>query len=969
MGTDTYVSGTADHFSVRKKSLFPWPAYLFITLVIAAIAVAADQAGWLKRLNNLFYDIVISADSRPPAGNIAIIAIDEKSIARLGRWPWSREIHTRLLRRLSKLDHPATGFDIIFSEPSANLQVDNELARAIRAHARVVLPVVPTTGYESGSVRELHPIALLEESVAGLGSVDAELDEDGICRSLYLLSGLGAATWPSFPLAMLSLNMPDIEDRLPGETNPELGGSTPGKWVRDKRVFIPFAGPPGHYPTISYVDVLEGKTKLDDLAGKYLLVGVTAAGIGDRLPTPTTGNDYQMSGVETMANVLDAISNDLLITSVNKQYQTYFTFLAVMIPLLLYPLLGVRLSLIMWASASLCILIFSALLLQSQYWLPPATAFIFTIIAFPIWAWSRLKVSSQMLTEVDEKRSAEMDAVDHGLIILDMNLRIEHMNELAEKMVNSRLRDVVNLPLDTVIPEFDVETGINGAAGENNEAVPIPKVDELIINDYTGNPNKVYIHSNPFSDRWGNSRGHVINLSLDPASLSNRAGNNAEQHHDELTGLFDRTSISHWINQEIKKASEPGDLYVLNIDIDNLTLITSSRNHQFSDQVTVKYVHRLQGICSDDDTLGRLGSDQLVLLLKNGDINYVKKIAAEIIDQAKHPIIQGTEQIILAVNIGISHYPTDGDDAETLLKHASFAIRQNESTARTGYKFYSRNDHELSMLDHNLEQNLRQSINNNTLELYFQPQIDLKSGEVIGFESLLRWKDKNNLFVSTDKAIKLAEQSELIHQLGRWVVHAACEQIQQWQQSSIPIRRFSINLSPADLEQQDFLEYATHEIQSHAIDPSVLELEITEHSVLKNTDLSMHVLNAFNDMGTRLAIDDFGTGYSTFNYLKSLPVKTVKIDKSFVQNMVEIKDDAFITLSIISMAHGLGINVVAEGIEMESQLKMLTRQGCDIAQGYLISRPMPAAEVKKWLNEKCQKRNGMYHFKGFSKWI
>lgn len=953
---------------MRSKHKSTWRVYLLVAIVISVTTVAIDQWGWFKRFDNLVYDQLIMADSRPAADNIVIIAIDEKSLEQLGRWPWPRELHTRLMQQLIAVDDAIVGIDIIFSEPYESPQVDHQLAQAIHDHGRVVLPVVPVSGYKAGTISERHPIPLLEAAAARIGNVDAELDEDGISRSIYLLGGLGAPIWPSFPLAMLSLKETDIEDHLPGTRNKGSNSSRQGEWVRDYLVRVPFTGPPGNYQHLSYIDVLEGRVAPADLAGKYLLIGVTASGIGDRMPTPTTGHNYQMPGVEYMANVLDALLADSMITIIGNPYRMALVFLLVLLPLLIYPVLTVRLSLLVWLSATLLVLGSSAALLQWQLWLPPAAALISLMITFPVWVWSRLRKSSMRVNEVEQNRSAAMDAVDHGVIILDTDFRIEHMNSLAEQMTSCKLENVANQKLGTVLPGMEVkrDSATSDTEVRHQDISLLPKEIELV--EEGGSLNRVYVRINPFSDRWGGSRGYVLNLALDPSSLSSRNSVGAEANYDARTGLYDRTYISSHIREMMTDVTADGEFYVLNIDIDNLALITDSGISASTDQLLLEFVQRLKTINHEDNELARVGSDQLVLLTKTDDLVAVELFAAEIIRQTTQPVYLDGSPVMLSVNIGISHYPTDGHDAETLLKHASFAIRQNESMARTRYKFYSRKDHEISLLDHGIEQGLRKSLDEDALQLFYQPKISLQTGEVVGFEALLRWIGKDGKFMSTEKVITIAEQSELIHELGSWVVNTACQQMEQWQQEDLPFGCLSINLSPADLERAGFLEDTIKVLQKRNIDPARLEFEITEHSVLKETDLSAKVLESFRDVGVNLTIDDFGTGYSTFNYLKAIPVNTIKIDKSFVEYMADIEDDAFIVMTMISMAHGLGIYVVAEGIETPVQARMLKQQGCDAIQGYLVSRPIPADEVANWLNDNCQHREDKYYLKDYSAW-
>lgn len=936
---------------------YPGRAYLGIVMLVAVATVVIDLAGLLKPVDNLIYDQLVLTAQRPAASDIVIVAIDEKSLDQLGRWPWPRGTHTELLNILNAYAPLSVGIDIIFSEPSSHTGEDAELADAIARNGRVVLPVVPIIDHSSSEIVERHPITVLEQAAARLGSVDAEIDSDGISRSLYLLSGLSIPIWPSFPLAMQSLVDPGIEDQIPGVQYVNPADRYPGEWVRDHHVLVPFSGPPGHYTRLSYSDVLAGNVLASDIDGKHVLVGLTAAGIGDRLPTPSTGHSYQMPGVEYMANVLDAIMGGRLITSLGDQKRAVIVFSLVLLAMLLYPLFSVWMSLIVWGIGMALALSIAVIFFQFQLWFPPAALLASLFIFFPVWAWSGLRSSSRLVTEIRQERSAAMDAVDHGLVILDRDMVVDHMNAQAEMIAGVTLADIVGKDIRTLLPGGDY-------IGEMKPPHPyIPEV--LNWPDTQGHDRDIFLHINPFSDRWGGARGYVLNLALHADGIP-IAGISNHYSNVEL-GLSDRSSISEYLLRAINDDSID-ELHVFHIDIENLALIASGYLSVSPESLLSEYASRLKSSLGERHPLGRIGSDQLVYVASGTDREAAIVLAETIIQQAKQPIILDGSETVLSVNVGISQYPSDGKAPENLLKHASYAIRQNESRSRSRFKFYSRSDHEISMLDHDIEQRLRKALDQHKLTLYFQPQVSLSDGALVGFEALLRWIDDDGRQNSIDKAITIAEQSDLIHDIGQWVMKNALERLRLWIGEDIAVGRISVNLSPADIEREGFLNETLQCIQDNSIPPERLEFEITEHSVMKNTNVSTETLKSFRNNNINLSIDDFGTGYSSFDYLKNLNVDTVKIDKSFIESITEIRDDAFIVLSMISMAHGLGIDVIAEGIEKPEQAQLLAEYGCDIIQGYLVSRPIPASGVSDWVARHCSRQAEKSYLNNYKTW-
>ena len=371
-----------------------------LTLVLVGLAVALAQGNWLWRFDQLIYDAQLRLWSRPAPEDIIIIAIDEASLTRFGRWPWPRELHARLLDKLTAERPRAVAIDIIFAEPNLTDRAgDAELAAAIMRSGRVVLPVLMEQSRDSGPPIETLPLPILAEAAAGMGHVHVELDPDGIARSLYLHEGLGEAFWPHLSLATLN-----VAGAQPIRARSESTATSPMLWVRDEPLLIPYAGPPGHFKRISYAQVINGEFTAGTFTNKYILVGTTAAGVGDALPTPVSGYSRSMPGVEINANILSMLRDNLRIAPISDVWRIFLSGLIAFLPVLLLPLLAPRSSLL--AAASLILLTFAcsaSLLWWGHLWFPPAAALCAVALSYPLWSWRRLELTMRYLNqELDE---------------------------------------------------------------------------------------------------------------------------------------------------------------------------------------------------------------------------------------------------------------------------------------------------------------------------------------------------------------------------------------------------------------------------------------------------------------------------------------------------------------------------------------------------------------------------------------
>ncbi|MBI5783143.1 MAG: EAL domain-containing protein [Gammaproteobacteria bacterium] len=418
--------------------------------------------------------------------------------------------------------------------------------------------------------------------------------------------------------------------------------------------------------------------------------------------------------------------------------------------------------------------------------------------------------------------------------------------------------------------------------------------------------------------------------------------------HDMLTGLPNRALLRDRLQHGIRVATRQNTyLALLVMDLDRFKDINDTLGHHVGDLVLQQVGTRLQKILRPSDTVARLGGDEFAVLLPVTDATYANHVAQKVILAMKKVFELGRHSLYVGGSLGIAVFPEHGQDAEMLIQHADVAMYLAKRS-NSGCAFYDARQDRYSVTRLALEKDLHDAIDNNVLELHYQPQVSLRTKRVIGVEALLRWKHPQRGMVPPDEMIPIAEQTGLIKPLTMWVLNTAMHQCENWRQQGFHLR-VAVNLSVWNLQDPTLVEALKAIFATWNIPPSCLELEITESAMMADPDHALEVLTQLNNMGIHLAVDDFGTGFSSLAYLKKLPVHTLKIDKSFVIGMAREENDTMIVRSTVELAHNLGLGVVAEGVESQEILDLLARQGCDTAQGYHLARPMPLADVTRYL--------------------
>ena len=417
--------------------------------------------------------------------------------------------------------------------------------------------------------------------------------------------------------------------------------------------------------------------------------------------------------------------------------------------------------------------------------------------------------------------------------------------------------------------------------------------------------------------------------------------------HDALTQLPNRIMFHDRLEIAVAKAKRNGRrLAVMFIDMDRFKVINDTLGHDAGDTLLREAAKRLAGALRSSDTVARLGGDEFVVLIEEvSDPVYLGSIAQKLIDALAASFLLSGQEYHITASIGISTYPDDSDDIQTLLKNADIAMYRAKEQGRNTFQFYSvlMNVHSIERLT--LESGLRRALERNELVLHYQPRIEIHGRRITGVEALVRWQHPEMGLVPPGKFIPLAEETGLIVPIGEWTLAAACAQHRVWERDGLGHLRVAVNLSPRQFQQGDLLRAVARVLAQTGCSPKSLEFEITEGVVMRNPESAVTLLQQLKDMGIHISIDDFGTGYSSLAYLKRFPIDSLKIDRSFVTDVPKDAGDVAINVAIIAMAHSLGLKVVAEGVETQEQLDFLHKQGCDEMQGYFFSKPLPVEQV------------------------
>jgi len=426
-----------------------------------------------------------------------------------------------------------------------------------------------------------------------------------------------------------------------------------------------------------------------------------------------------------------------------------------------------------------------------------------------------------------------------------------------------------------------------------------------------------------------------------------------QAYYDSLTGLPNRLLFRDRVVNALPAARRNRlGLAIMYLDLDHFKLVNDALGHSIGDLLLADVAWRLKACLRASDTVSRIGVDEFAVLINElTATDAVAGIARKVLDSLAAPFSIGGHELFITASIGVSFYPADGDEVETLLKCADAAMYRAKELGRNRAQIFTQSMNERYTRRLTLEQNLHHAIEREELEVFYQPIYDRARRRITSVESLVRWNDPVRGLVEPSEFISLAEETGMIIPIGEFVLRATCKQLRAWHDAGLSWMHAAVNISAVQLQQHGFVDTVLRTIEESGLLPSMIELEVTESVAIQNIDVSMKVLRVLKERGVGIAIDDFGTGQSSLVYLKQFPIDTIKIDKEFLRDLATDDTAAAIVSSVINLAHTMRLSVVAEGVETEEQYSLLKYYACDRMQGYLFSRPMPAAGVLAYVQE------------------
>lgn len=557
------------------------------------------------------------------------------------------------------------------------------------------------------------------------------------------------------------------------------------------------------------------------------------------------------------------------------------------------------------------------------------------------------KIIEEHLFEEEERAQVTLDCIGDAVISTDISGNIMFLNQVAEKMTGWQLREVAGQPMAKAFRIVNASTRkvIQNPmlkASEHNRKGNLPANSVLIQKDGT----EIYIEDSvaPIHDHDGKVIGSVLVFRDVSAAraMAQQIAHAAE--HDFLTGLPNRLLLNDRIGQAIILAERNKDkVAVLFLDMDGFKHINDSLGHSAGDKLLQSIANRLRNCVRAPDTVSRQGGDEFIVLLQGVNQPEDAAVAARrLLDSVAESYSMGQHNLHITTSIGVSLYPDDGPDAETLIKNADTAMYQAKEHGRQSFQFFKAEMNVRAVERQSIEEDLRRALERNEFALHYQPKIDLATGAITGVEALLRWTHPTRGSISPAQFIPIAEDTGLILPIGAWVLREACTQAQAWVEAGLPMGTIAVNVSAIELRNADFLREMLSTLCDSGHDPRSLELELTESFLMKNSGSAASVLQSIREKGVRIAIDDFGTGFSSLSYMRKFPLDALKIDQSFIRQIVTSSDDTAIVSAIISMGQSLKLRAIAEGVETTEDLTFLQQLKCDEAQGYYFSRPVPA---------------------------
>lgn len=856
---------------------------------------------------------------RPASETIALVEIDAPSLARIGVWPWPRRHHAKLIEQLDAAGATEILFDVDFSARSSPAD-DAAFAEALaKAGGSVVLATFQQRAGDLNRGVTLHVNRPLPEFAAQSwpAVVNVLPETDGLVRRY----GLGARI---------------------GEFLPSFGALLVGRHDEHGPPFrIDFSIRTDTVPTVSYTAVLEGEPQaLARLKGRKVIIAGTAIELGDRFNVPNgrviPGSMLQLLAAESLLQ-----GRDLQSTGLPLSIAGMLTILAGMV--LLWQRTGAktRVAVVLWTAAALEV---GALLIQANWPVIVDTSSWHLLLGAYLIAIALHEIDLRgLLRGIAERRFQRIAmSLGDGLVCLDDQGRIVFWNPGAARIFGYREEDALGKPFATCLADSgDVASA---QLARMREAAAMQAADDHVL-DLVGlrrTGERFALEASVSS--WQGTDGRQFGLVLRDITVKQRELERIRYlaEHDDLTGLLNRHTLGERLAAEFDNGDPPASAVLL-IGIDRFHHFSDIHGREFGDRVLLAFTERLRALMPADAEAARFADDEFALIVPKERVAAIADDVAR--DFGSTALAFGEWRQRVTVRIGYA-VPEPGWSADHLIGNAHLALEAAISTREeqaVGFTAAMR-DRIASQLA--LEAELRLALEKNQFELFYQPQVLLLDQSVIGAEALIRWRHPVRGLVPPGQFIPVLNNSPLSDAVAHWVLATACRQSRQWQKAGTPIR-IGVNLSPSQLQGSDLQETVAALIDETGLAPELLELEVTEDILIEDAEKARRTFREIRARGVKIAFDDFGTGYGSLSYLKAFPLDTLKIDQTFVRQLLNDSGDAAIVRATIDLGRSLGLSIIAEGIEDIETANCLKGMGCEEGQGYHFGRPLPAAEFEE----------------------
>ncbi|MDO8401148.1 MAG: EAL domain-containing protein [Bradyrhizobium sp.] len=892
--------------------------HIFVVVALA-IVLSTD---WHGALRSALTDLRFGWQSRQASGDIVVVAIDAPSIEKIGIWPWPRRLHAELLRRLESADVTDVVFDVDFSTPS-DAASDQAFVEALKAAGgSVVLPAFKQPATDAGNATAVHinrPLQQFGEH-SWTAVVNVAVERDGLVRR--------------YPLG----------DTLDGKFYPSMGAVLAGQLAaRSTPFLIDFSIRAASVPSVSYVDVLRGdETALNRLKGKKVIIGGTALELGDRFSVP--------NGKVVPGPILQTLAAESILQNRTLSWTSDVVALAGLCILSLVMMFswrrlsaGVRVIVLVGMAAATEAI---AILVQAKLPLVLDTSLLLTAIAVYMAAIALDEIDFRdLLGSIAENRFQRIAmSLGDGLVCTDSSHRITVWNPGAVTIFGYQPDEMIGRPLDLICAAS--ARAAPGSVSTFEAARTRSQQPGGLVMEFDGlrSNGEVFPAEACFSG-WQGTDGFQYGAILRDISVRKRETERIRYlaEYDSLTGLANRDTLHDSLSVMIFNAEkQAGEVALLVVGLDGFQHINDMLGHACGDSVLRAVSERLRAESAGAGIVARLSGDEFAIAVPGATMTEtVAQLSERIALTFATPLLVGTRLHRLKVSIGAAVYPADGRTAEKLLSNSHLAFCRAKATRRGGHVVFESAIRQELESRLTLETELARAAERNEFELFYQPQVRLADGGLIGAEALIRWRHPVRGLVSPAEFMPVVNMSSMSERIAGWVMETACRQARIWERAGHSIR-VGINLSPSQLQSGDLAASVAEMLDVTGLTPSLLELELTEDILLLDEQRVLDTFLRIQKLGVRVVFDDFGTGYASLSYLKKFPLDGLKIDRSFVLELRADSDDAAIVSSTVGLSKKLGLSVIAEGIENRATADLLMSMGCEEGQGYFFGRPMPA---------------------------